>query len=540
MSTQNRPLVVGLVSPGLIWLAASVAYSQETPRPQRQPSSSAPASSATYSVLLMSNGTVVRGEITDDPAGGVYRLKTRGGQVPYPKANVKRAGHSIDDLYRYQVVALPPGDFDERMKLVKWCLTQNLTAQAREQLAEVVRLSPDDAEAARMAANLDANADSGKVDPAIQQTSGEMSQDDAPGTLPPELVKRGRKKFGNSLPEIFDLPPAQAVRHASEFAEYVQPILQQNCASCHNDKYQGEFQLVPVRNQKDLRNPDIARSNLDAVLRLVDPNNLQRSEILAAGLVPHGPTKGKGAIFKGSNDPRYAVISKWVRSLQSNKTEPAGDRGEGVSQTRYAPTDPADGFGSDKTRRGAAAGSTGADDSMPIRTGGAHKLTTEINESADFSGGKAADFPLPFALGADGPVKTLTPARSKPVAGRPASNPTVPARSKTVRSPVTKPKTDEPEPQDEGPAVAPTTAKLVAPNTVAVDADTHPNDLPGMNQPMYPSSPSKTPADPDASAEIPPLPGTTGPVAAPAKKKPKIDPALLDKMIKTRSGSPGS
>ena len=109
MSTQNRPIIVGLVTPGLIWLATSVAHGQETPRPQGRLSNSAPASTSTFAVLLMSNGTVVKGEIVDDPAGGVYRLKTTGGQVPYPKSSVKRAGQSVEDLYRYQVVALPKG-----------------------------------------------------------------------------------------------------------------------------------------------------------------------------------------------------------------------------------------------------------------------------------------------------------------------------------------------------------------------------------------------------------------------------------------------
>ena len=531
MSTQNRPAIVGLVSPGLFWLATSVAFGQEPPRPTGRPSNPAPASSATYSVLLMSNGTVVKGEIVDDPAGGVYRLKTKGGQVPYPKTSVKRAGRSIEDLYKYQVIALPPGDFDERMKLVKWCLAQNLTEQAREQLAEVVKLSPNDAEAARMAANLEANANTGKADSALQQTSVEVTDADAPGSLPPDIVKRGRKGFGNVLPEILDLPPALAVRRASEFAEYIQPVLQQNCASCHNERYEGNFQLVQVRNQKDLRNPDIARANLDAALKLVNPDDLPRSDLLAAGLVPHGPRKA--AIFRGSNDAQYRKISTWVRSLHDPNAQaqkPAfadRERGDGLTRTSFAPAGTTEGFGTEKTRRGGADADADADPSALIRPAEAYRITNEYNESKDFSYGKA-DFPAPFDLGREASERMAAAAKPRNPASRP------PARSTPAQVTVAT--------EDEGPAVQPTTAQQVAPGAVAVDLDTHPNDLPGMNQPMYPSSLAKAKAEPGAGEAdpadpaMPPIPGSTVPAAP--KKKAKIDPALLEKMIRARVTSP--
>lgn len=540
MSTQNRPTIVGLVTPGLFWLATSVAQSQEAPRPVSQPSSSAPTSPPTYSVLLMSNGMVVQGEIVDDPAGGVYRLKARGGQVPYPKSNVKRAGHSLEDLYRYQVMALPPGDFDERMKLVKWCLVQNMPGHAREQLAEVLRLSPDDAEADRMAKNLDATAEAGKVDPAIRQTSGEVPDPDgAPGTLPPGLLKRGQRGYGNNLPEIFDLPPAVAVRRASEFAELVQPVLQVNCAGCHNEKYQGEFQLVQVRNMKDRRNPDIARSNLDAALRLVDPNDLARSALLSSGLVPHGSRKGP--IFKGANDPQYRVIATWVRSLQVDRPEPTprsgGATADNVTQVGYTSPGMADGFASDKSRR--SGGTTAAVGDRATRIGQERPqvINNDINESADFSGGRATDFPMPFQLGNPDGAQPVAPVKS----GRPAPTP----KTKAARLPAAKPKPSAPTDEVEAPAVAPTTARLVAPNTVAVDISAHPRDLPGMNQAMYPASAANATADLDAKADgsgnnpaqLPGLP-EAGPAPAPAKKKAKIDPALLEKMIKARSGTP--
>ena len=544
MSTQNRSALVGLVSPGLFWLATSVAQGQIAPRPQGLPSNPAPTSSSTFSVLLMSNGTVISGEIADDPAGGVYRLKTRGGQVPYPKSSVKRAGHSLEELYQYQVMALPPGDPDERMKLVRWCLTEHLPEFARKQLADVLKLCPDDPQALRMAQNLDANSENTNRDLEVRQTSGEMLADDAPATLDPGVVKNLRKKFGNALPEIFDLPPAVAVSRASEFAQYVQPVLQQNCASCHNEKYTGDFQLVVARGRRDQQNPDIARANLDAVLRLVNQDDPSRSELLSAGLVPHG--SNRNAIFRGANDPPFKVLATWVRRVCPGPAVGGGkgrpSMNEGVTQAGYMPPEATDGFGTDRTgRAGSKSAATGfaSDKAAPFTPPGASKVVNEFNESADFSGG-TAKFPPAFSI--DGVQYENDLPKPKP-SRRSGSSAPVPPLPRT-RSATRQAAVQDSEPNSDGPAVAPTTAVQVAPGTVSVDMSEDLNHLPGMNQPKYPTSlKPKVQAQPedddeDAAKLKPAAPAgaaTPATAAAPAKKKPKVDPALLEKMIKARN-----
>lgn len=543
MSTQNRFAIVGFVSPGLFWLATSVAQGQIPPRPQGLPSIPAPASSSTYSVLLMSNGTVVSGEITDDPAGGVYRLKTRGGQVPYPKSSVKRAGHSIEELYKYQVMALPPGDPDERMKLVRWCLTEHLPEQARKQLADVLKLCPDDAQALRMAQNLDAHSENANRDLDVRQTSGEMPGDDAPATLDPGVVKNLRKKFGNALPEIFDLPPAVAVTRASEFAQYVQPVLQQNCASCHNEKYTGDFQLVVARGRRDQQNPDIARANLDAVLRLVNPDDPSRSELLSAGLVPHGAKSN--AIFRGANDPPYKILATWVRrvrpaapaSASAGKNRTAMN--EGVTQAGYIPPEATDGFGTDRTgRAGSNSAATGfsSDKPTPYTPPGASKVVNEYTESADFSRGAAKDFPVPTWV--DGKQFDYTPPKTKS-GRRPAGSAPLPPLPGTKPA-LKQAETQDVDPNPDGPAVTPTTATQVGPGAVSVDLNEDMNNLPGMNQPKYPTSlrpkAKVEPTDDEDPAKPAPL-APTAAGATPVKKKPKVDPALLEKMIKARNSS---
>ena len=74
-----------------------------------------------------------------------------------------------------------------------------------------------------------------------------------------------------------------------------------------------------------------------------------------------------------------------------------------------------------------------------------------------------------------------------------------------------------PEDEAKAPTVVPKAATRVGPNTVVVEATDDPNELPGMNQKRYPPKSEGDPA-----------------------KKPgqKIDNALLEKLMKSRNGSP--
>jgi len=517
MSTQNPPLIAGLAASGLLWLATSVADAQVGPTSTGPAPISAPAStpSSKFAVLLMSNGTVVRGEITEDPQAGVYRLKCRGGQVPYPKNAVKKAAGSVEELYQYQVACLPPRDPDERMKLVRWCLTEHLTAQAREQLKAVLAICPDDAEATRMAKNMDANAEAaGRLDPEIRRTAAEMPRAEAPAALDSRVLKDIRKRYGNNaLPEIFDLPQAVAVSRAAEFARSVHPVLQQNCAGCHNERYQGKFQLVAIKIAKDLRNPDVARANLDATLRLINPDDPTRSELLSESLGPHGPRKN--GIFKGTNDPQYQILGAWARSL---RPAPARPGGENVSRAGYDPatSGTVGGFGSDRPGRevppvlGSAARRPAADGEATSFGGmrvGSTRPSRPTDPSAEMTG------TLPPVL--DGGVPLPSFPRPFTVGGAPpAGEAPSPATRRQVAHPPGKTEAgDDAEPFPDQPPL-PTEA---SPRSVIVEATDDPNKLPGMDKPRYPTLPKSNSA---------------------GMKKPKLDPALLEKMIKSRNANP--
>jgi hypothetical protein len=431
---------------------------------------------------------------------------------------VLKAGASVEELYQFQVSRLPGGDPDERIKLAKWCLTEKMIPQAREQLEAVKEMCPTDAEVQRMLYNLAATqADRPGVDPELRRTSAEV-----PGTLDPGVLRRPRKFTG--LPQIFDLPPAQAVKRANEFAEFVQPVLQQSCVKCHNEKYDGGFQLVEARTLRDRTNTDILRANLDATLRLVNQDDPSRSELLSAGLVPHGGNRN--AIFKGPNDQGYMILVTWIKKVRPTAPVSSVSRtpNEANGRSGFNSAEPAggDSFAADRTNRpnSSPAFPTPNAGSYPPLPGGNYGMgqvgpTTQIpqsnstinnyQESAEFvrSAGDNPQFTAPFVIGgapAVPPAPTRT--RTRPGAtGGPAKTPDLAQPTGSTQL-----------------------ARPIGPNAAVVGPADTLRELPGMDKPLYPTPPSKDePANPDA----PPV----------AKKKPKkIDNALLEQVMKNRNG----
>ena len=177
-------------------------------------------------------------------------VHTKFGTLPYPKRDVEKRAGSVREIYEYLLERVPARDPDEHLKLARWCLNQKMIPEATAQLREVVKLSPEHPQALSMLDKIvGAKERDSHRDPAVAQAKAEMANN-RPEEFDSALVGRAQRELGiSALPQIPGLPTALAVRRANEFSRYVDPVLQVRCAKCHNEQFDGSFQLIQVQGQ---------------------------------------------------------------------------------------------------------------------------------------------------------------------------------------------------------------------------------------------------------------------------------------------------
>ncbi len=342
MAPLNRKYRAGLVALGLLG-APAIAGAQDAapPLPAMSPAP-APPNAPAFAVLVLSNGRMLDGKVTESASGDVYEIHMTGGVIPIPKRDVAHRYGSYDELYRDKAARLPANDPDERMKLAKWCLEQKMQGAAKEQLQALLAINPSDLRAQRMIASIDANAArAAALDDNVRVAGAEVVEPAPRGAMP---VPRPRSSAGRGVerPVIFSLPPDVAMRRFAEFAWEVHPILQAACASCHNDAYAGEYRLITGKSRRDWT-ADVVRANLDATLHFVRADDPAHSDLVAYASNAHGPNPRP--VFHGANDRREQRLVAWLRLLKPADT--------GASETPTAVAMPSapqlpDGFGADR------------------------------------------------------------------------------------------------------------------------------------------------------------------------------------------------
>ena len=360
MSPLNSSATAGLTVFGLVFGPSATLMMAFAADPTTEPATAAPAafhapstpppsSERGLSVLLLSNGLVVQGKITKEASG--YRLRTKVGEIPYGRREVEAAFGSLAEAYEYKSSRTPKHDPDERLKLAQWCLTNGMTVEAKAELEAVLELNPEHRRAKGMLFQIDAVVGrTAKRDDEVVRSSVEMSRPstlpaaadpDAPAPLDLNALRdeNRRNPRGRGVPVIFDLPDPVAIRRYEVFARRVHPILQKHCAGCHNERTPGSFPFLQAKIRRDFSNDLILRANLDATLRLVNPDDPAHSKLLTSSLMSHPPKNQP--IFLGANQLPYRELSAWVMSLKSapEPTDP------GVREASYTTSRPDSGEG---------------------------------------------------------------------------------------------------------------------------------------------------------------------------------------------------
>lgn len=417
MTQQNRRLLAAGLLAGVIAIPAfgSGFVPDEPGRGESVPPSRPAEGGIRY--LLLTNGKLVPGIITHDDTD--YTVTQKIGAIRFPKKLVERSFDSVRQAYEYLLQRLPEDDTSERIALARWCLNQHMTAEARAHLDKVLEISPQHMQAKAMLTKLAqseasrmARAES-KVDPAVLLSSGEEVVEDRAGALDSSVFRGAARELGiTGAPVIFDLPPQVAQRRAEQFRQFVHPVLQAYCAKCHNANYDGQFQLLPASTARR-PTPDVLRANLDATLRLVDPENPARSELLSSTLRPHGHGGPKRPIFPGSNNRAYQILASWVNSLAAGDRaevarrggEPDGDSpAEDFAIGRRSGAAPRDRVArgsatADPRRSAAGAIADGAD-----ATGPAYRYVEGQGVVEEEGPADPKEFPLPYMMGGPRPT----------------------------------------------------------------------------------------------------------------------------------------
>jgi len=108
---------------------------------------------------------------------------------------------------------------------------------------------------------------------------------------------------------------------AKVFAAKVQPILSNACAECHTRKdYTGKMLLKPY--DPDFNDPDLAASNLRAVVACIDRLDATKSSLLEFALRAHGQGKGKEAPLRDEKHPAYVTLELWVHTAVAAEGTP--------------------------------------------------------------------------------------------------------------------------------------------------------------------------------------------------------------------------
>lgn len=279
------------ISAGLaLGLIATLVFAEDMPRV---------STVAQPGVLLLHTGRVIQGNLIR--TGDDYTLERENGSMFVPGKVVRLQCRDLHDAYEQQRQQIPRHDEpSHRMTLARWCLTYHLQEEARQELKTVLQLNPARDDARKLLERVDRMLDPEKP---VAQTPIERS--------------RAARESGYQAIEIESLGGLS--REAAQyFTRKVQPILMNNCSlsGCHSSESPHGFQLVRSAGNESTRYS--SERNLAAVLKLIDEENPEASQLLT---VPHGNHGRRGRPVFGGHQGAAQMDSLrlWVQVIAKER-----------------------------------------------------------------------------------------------------------------------------------------------------------------------------------------------------------------------------
>lgn len=226
--------------------------------------------------VLLDDGSLLEGTV--ESFDQVVRITPSTGKARIVLVKqVAFVGETGESVYEYVAGKVDAKSTDGARQLAAWCEKSGMNRKAILHARTVLANLPEDKGAKEMIARLE-RAQPSKPMPAKVDAA------------PPPM-------------------PERASGAAAAFATKVQPILSNQCASCHADKnHAGAFKLNRIAD--GYANPDAVAANLKAVAAQLDAANPSRSPLLVHSLTAHGGQKR--AAFANRDANAYQLLEAWV------------------------------------------------------------------------------------------------------------------------------------------------------------------------------------------------------------------------------------
>ena len=242
-----------------------------------------PPEPAAGKVLLLKSERILEGDV--ERVAGQYVLRRGTSEVTILAGQALRLCADRTEAFQFMQGRANLLDPDERLRLARWCQSNGLAEQAREELRAALEMRPNHGETKRLAKLLQHQAPAGKAAPATPTP--------APAPLP-------------SVNLNFETVTA--------FATKVQPILMNTCVNCHSGGRGGSFQLSRVYEGGQRAS---TQRNIAAVLSQVNFEKPAGSPLLIMALSAHGNQNGPP--LPGRQAATFQAIVQWLdRALADN------------------------------------------------------------------------------------------------------------------------------------------------------------------------------------------------------------------------------
>jgi hypothetical protein len=260
-----------------------------------------PAVSPQMGVLVLRNGYVVQGQITQ--AGDRY-LVTLGAsdEIRLPVSAVEFQCRTLDEAYQRKRDALDGSSVNQRLELAEWCLRQQLLHRAADQFLAAQLLEPANARVQ----HLDRRLELAALPPREATPTAQASSATRVSTA---------TQSGPTMVSFDDLD--RALRHLpagtlEQFTNVVQPVLLNRCSlsTCHGQSSKSEYRLLRPASGETLPRRFTQR-NLLATLQMTDRRSPDSSPLLKAPTSPHGTAPA--AIFGDHDRHQYEALVRWVQ-----------------------------------------------------------------------------------------------------------------------------------------------------------------------------------------------------------------------------------